>query len=163
MPDNNENGVGIESQANEDQPMDYVAAIVEMQRSTVSRDKYDKLMEENKKLLNALVKGERLPQQEEKADVSELRKKLYSGDNDMSNLEYIEASLKLRQAVMENGGIDPFLPMGQKILPDEADIAAADKVAQVLQECIDYADGDSQVFTNELQRRLIDTSPKNKK
>ena len=57
---------------------------------------------------------------------------------------------------MSEGKPDPFLPVGSQILPDDADIAAANKVATVLQECVDYANGDSSVFTNELQRRLVD-------
>ena len=34
------------------------------------------------------------------------------------------------------------------------DFAKAEKVAAVLQECVDYADGDSNVFTDELKRRI---------
>ena len=41
-------------------------------------------------------------------------------------------------------------------MPTDDDIKTAEKVANVLQECVDYAEGDSAVFTNELQRRLVD-------
>lgn len=57
---------------------------------------------------------------------------------------------------MAEGKPDPFLPVGNQIAPTDDDIAAAERVAKVLQECVDYADGDSAVFTNELQRRTID-------
>jgi hypothetical protein len=41
-------------------------------------------------------------------------------------------------------------------MPTDEDVRTAQKVADVLQECVDYAEGDSAVFTNELQRRLVD-------
>ena len=58
--------------------------------------------------------------------------------------------------MISEGKPDPFLPIGEQILPTDEDVAAANKVAAVLQECVDYAEGDSAVFTNELQRRLVD-------
>ena len=57
---------------------------------------------------------------------------------------------------MAEGNPDPFLPVGKQILPTDEDVAAANRVADVLKECVDYAEGDSAVFTNELQRRLVD-------
>ena len=55
------------------------------------------------------------------------------------------------------------MPVGKRITPTDEDISAANRVATVLQECVDYAQGDSQAFTNELQRRTIDTAPKKKR
>ena len=42
----------------------YIAAIEELKASTVSRDAYNKLRNENKQLLDALVSGQQLPQQQ---------------------------------------------------------------------------------------------------
>ena len=39
-----------------------------------------------------------------------------------------------------------------------SDYEAAERVATVVRECIEYAKGDSAVFTNELQRRTVDTA-----
>ena len=64
--------------------------------------------------------------------------------------------MELRKQLIAKGEPDPFLPVGQQIQPTDFDIQTADKVASVLQECVDYADGDSEVFTNELMRRTID-------
>lgn len=58
--------------------------------------------------------------------------------------------------MISEGKPDPFLPVGKQILPTDEDIACAEKVASVLKECVNYAEGDSAVFTNELQRRLVD-------
>ena len=57
---------------------------------------------------------------------------------------------------MAKGEPDPFLPYGKQISPTRQDEETAAKVAQIYQECIDYAEGDSEVFTNELQRRTRD-------
>ena len=135
---------------------DYIAAIKELKENSVDRSKYDALKAENKKLLDSIVNGTEIAQQqsEEKKSVEELRKNYLK--EDQTNLEYIENTLKLREALMAEGKPDPFLPIGNQILPTDEDIATANKVADVLQQCVDYAEGDSAVFTNELQRRIVD-------
>lgn len=135
---------------------DYIAAINELRQNSVDRSKYDQLRAENKRLLEAIVQGQaiELPQTQEKPSVEELRANYLK--EDQSNLEFITNTLKLREALIAEGNPDPFLPIGEQIMPSDQDIATANKVAEVLQECVDYAEGDSAVFTNELQRRLID-------
>ena len=135
---------------------DYIAAIKELKENSVDRSKYDALKAENKKLLDSIVNGTDvdLPAKDEKKSIEELRAAYLK--EDQSNLEYITNTLKLREAIIAEGKPDPFLPIGEQIMPTDEDIATANKVAQVLQECVDYAEGDSAVFTNELQRRLVD-------
>ena len=135
---------------------DYIAAIKELKENSVDRSKYDALKAENKKLLDSIVNGTDadLPAKDEKKSIEELRANYLK--EDQSNLEYITNTLALREALIAEGKPDPFLPIGEQILPTDEDVAAANKVAQVLQECVDYAEGDSNVFTNELQRRLVD-------
>ena len=139
----------------DDMTPDYLAAINELKQNSVDRSKYDALKAENKKLLDSIVNGTEIAQPvEEKKSIEELRANFFK--EDQNNLEYWNNVLALREAWMTEGKPDPFLPIGSQILPTDADEAAANKVATVLQECIDYAEGDSDVFTNELQRRLID-------
>ena len=135
---------------------DYIAAINELKQNSVERSKYDQLKAENKKLLDSIVNGTPIEEQSaaKKESIEELRANYLK--EDQSNLEYITNTLKLRKALIEAGQPDPFLPIGEQILPTVEDEAAANRVADVLQECVDYADGDSAVFTNELQRRLVD-------
>lgn len=136
----------------------YIAAIEEMKANTVSRDAYNKLRNENKQLLDALVSGKELPQEPvKKPSVDELRKKLFSGE-DMSNLEYVETALSLRNSLIEAGERDPFLPYGDKVDITNEQITTAEKVAAGLQEMIDFAEGDSGVFSAEYQRRVKDVS-----
>lgn len=145
----------------EDNTQDYLAAIKELKQNSVDRSEYDKLRAENKKLIDAVVNGQ--PSQEEqvvvkhsKEQIDDLRNELFNSPKELNNLEYITKAMELREALMENGEPDPFLPVGKQISPTRDDLEGAEKVAQVYKECIDYAEGDSEVFTNELMRRTRD-------
>ena len=145
----------------EDNTQDYLAAIKELKQNSVDRSEYDKLRAENKKLIDAVVNGQ--PGQEEpvftkhsKEQIDDLRNELFNSPKELNNLEYITKAMELREALMENGEPDPFLPVGKQISPTRDDLEGAEKVAQVYKECIEYADGDSEVFTNELMRRTRD-------
>ena len=151
-----EKELNVSGEKVEDMTPDYLAAINELKQNSVNREDYNKLKAENKKLLDSIVNGTDagLSKPEEKKSIEELRAAYLK--EDQSNLEYITNALALREALMAEGKPDPFLPIGEQILPTDEDIATAQKVADVLQECVDYAEGDSNVFTNELQRRLVD-------
>ena len=145
----------------EDNTQDYLAAIKELKQNSVDRSEYDKLRAENKRLIDAVVNGQ--PGQEEqvvvkhsKEQIDDLRNDLFNSPRELNNLEFITKTMELREALMENGEPDPFLPVGKQISPTRDDIEGAEKVAQVYKECIDYAEGDSEVFTNELMRRTRD-------
>lgn len=141
----------------------YLEAIKQLKKDSVSRQEYEKLQAENKTLLDSIINGNEFahetPQEQEPVDVDALRKELFTQGNDMTNLEYVTKALELRNAIIEAGGVDPFLPQGVKIHADETDVAAANRVADVFKECIEYADGDSQLFTQELMRRTVDAAP----
>ena len=141
-----------------DNSSNYIEAIKEMKANTVDKQAYLKLKEENKQLLNSLVTGQNIeqPEQVEPVDIDALRAKLFSSKKkDLSNLEFVSNALELREALIERGDMDPFVPIGNKIKPTDEDFAKAEKVAKVLQECVDYADGNPNVFTDELKRRII--------
>ena len=145
----------------EDNTQDYLAAIKELKEKSVDRSEYDKLRAENKKLIDAVVNGQ--PGQEEqvvvkhsKEQIDDLRNDLFNSPRELNNLEFITKTMELREALIENGEPDPFLPVGKQISPTRDDLEGAEKVAQVYRECIEYAEGDSEVFTNELMRRTRD-------
>lgn len=146
---------------NENKYQEYIDTINEMKKNTVSKDEYNKLVEEKKGLIEALKTGGQvnIQNEEEKVDINQLRQELY-GDkrSDLNNLEYMQKTLQLRKALLERGERDPFLPNGAEYVETAEDIAKAEYYAQVYQECIDYAQGDSQLFTQELQRRTKDDS-----
>ena len=148
---------GTESQIDTNQ--DYISALNEMKQNTVPKEAYDKLRADNKKLLDTIVSGQSLEQTEvkEEVDVDALRKELFGKSRrDLSNLEYVDKALQLRKALMEKGEQDPFvMKAGRTSSPEAEDFKKAERVASVLQECVDIADGNDSVFDNEFQRRLI--------
>ena len=141
---------------------DYIKALKEMKERTVPKEQYDKVKEENKQLLQTLIEGGSIPQDQEEnpVDLKELRKELFSRESDLTNIEFTEKMLKLRKEVINQGGRDPFLPIGDhvRLTPDQ--IESASRTADVLEECVEMARGDSGVFTAELQRRTKDVMPK---
>lgn len=139
---------------------DYIDAINELKANTVDKESYDRLRAENQKLLASLISGNKIeePEVKVKYDPNELRKKLFY-DQSLSNIEYIDTALKLRTAVIENGGRDPFLSVGSKVDDTVEEHENAEKVAAALQEFVDFAQGDSGIFSAELQRRTVDVMP----
>lgn len=139
----------------------YVSAILEMKKNSVSKEAYNKLKEENKQLLDSLINGGQVNMQSTKpeVDIKALRNKLADVDHPLSNLEYVKTAVELRDALIEKGERDPFLPYGENISPTQDDYIKAENAANVFKECIAYADGDSELFTNELQRRTVDAMP----
>ena len=138
---------------------DYITAIKELKQNSVDKTKYDSLKQENKKLIKALVNGEGYEQdnvQTQKDTIDTLRKKINTPG--ITNLEYIDTALKLRDALIENGQEDPFVPQGSKYSPTQIDYDRANRVATILQEMVDDSEGNPDVFLNEYQRRVKDTS-----
>lgn len=153
----------VESQQKKpDDTTDYIEAIKEIKENSVDKSLYEELREKNKQLIKALATGQTLEEKKkEPVDIKKLRAELYSEESDLSNLEYAKKTLELRDALIARGDRDPFLPWGEKIIPTQQDVEAANRVYDIMKECIEYADGDNAVFTNELQRRTIDvTLPK---
>lgn len=136
-----------------DSTEDYLAAIKELKQNTVDRQEYEKLKAENKRLINEVVNGQVVDVEAKSShrDPDAIREELFN--NEHTNLDYIKLALELRSSLMAEGKPDPFLPMGAQIAPTAEDVDKAEKAAQIYQECIDYADGDSKLFTQELQRR----------
>lgn len=139
----------------EDNPdVDYIATIQSIRESTVSKEQYEKLRLRNKQLLDALASGGSVEVESQKAsvDIAELRKKLYKTEGgDISDLEYISNTLKLREAIMQSGGRDPFLPANSSAVTSEM-IESAQRVAEGLQYCVDEAQGDNRLFLAQLSR-----------
>ena len=153
----NENEIIESQQENVGTNTDYIEAIKEMKANTVSKEDYNKLKEENKKLLQAVVNGETVEVEQKKpADIKEIRARFLKAD---TTLEGVTAALELRDAIMEKGGTDPFLPAGKKVATTDEDIKTAEKVAEAFRHCVEYAEGDPHIFANELSRITVDTGP----
>lgn len=155
---NEESRIGAVDNLEEDTTQDYISAIKEIKENSVSREAYDKLKADNKKLLDSLVNGKEIDIDNSKpVDVAELRSKLFNKDKTLSNLDYISTALQLREALIDQGEPDPFLPVGEKVVITDSDIEKAENVACVLQDMVDIADGNNVVFNQEYQRRVVDS------
>lgn len=151
----NENEQSVTQQENVEQDTNnYIEAIKEIKANSVSKEAYKKLQDENKKLLESLIAGETIESPkttvEEKVDLNALRKHL---DEAESPIDYCKTSLKLHEETLKQTGINDYLPNGKKIRPTKEDEEKANLFIEQIKECIDYADGDDQLFIQELQRR----------
>lgn len=144
--------------------LELAKALSDLKANSVSKEDYEKLQKENRDLIDQVINGggasdsgQGTPTQE--VDIEQLRTELYGPKGQqLSNLQVVEKTLQLRKAVIAKDGIDPFLPMGANIKPTDLDKERAQAVADILEECVKEADGDSGVFTAELQRRINNDS-----
>lgn len=140
-------------------------ALKDYKENSVSKAEYEKLQRENRELIDQVINGGGASDSgqgtptKEPVDIDKLRAELYGPKGqELSNLQVIEKTLKLREAVIEKDGIDPFLPLGANIKPTDLDKERAQAVADVLAECVREADGDSGVFTAILQSKIANDS-----
>lgn len=142
----------------------YIAAINELKANTVTKDRFLKLQEENKQLLNSLVNGQSINQPAETStepSIEDLKSHLQ--EEGLTNLDYVTTSLKLRNKVLAEEGIDMYCPNGAKYVSTYEDKVTAQAVADAFQEMIDLADGSTEIFNSEFQRRVKDVPiPKRK-
>lgn len=160
----NENEISVSQQENVNDSIDYIEAIKEMKQNSVTRESYDKLKSENQRLLDALVQGKEIEitNNREPVDINKLRKELFntSREKNISNIDWVSNALKLRDALLEKGERDPFVPYGDKVTLTAEHFDKANMIAEGLRECVEFADGDSGIFTAELQRRTKDIMPR---
>ena len=140
---------------------DPVQAINELKQNSVSKEEYNKVVSEKNKYLKALIDGNQIAeaQPKEPVDIEALSKDLNGGSKDLTNLEYAQKSLELRDALIERDGVDIFVGRGSKLTPTDDDYEAAQRVADAFKQCIDVAQGDSEIFTRELMRITEDVAP----
>lgn len=149
---------------------EYAEAIKNLKAKTVPLEDYNKVKADKEVLIKALagegpVPSEVAQQQAKSLDIKELRKKfLDAGEENLSNAEYIKTALDLRQAIIDEGGLDPFLPSGAKVNPTPADIAGANKAAEAFQSWLDNATDengkiDDELFNAFMKKGIAEDSP----
>lgn len=151
--ENNEINENVTEQTTEN---NYIEQIKKLKETTVDRSAYEKVIQENKQLTQALVDGNYATAVKTEPDVSieDLAKGFLTGNH--TNLEYISNALKYRQAVLDKYGEDVFVSQDPTKSPSESDYATARRIAETLQNIVDYSDGNPDVFQSELQRDLVD-------
>lgn len=135
----------------------YLEVIKKMKETMVLKTDYDEAIKENRKLAEQLITAPKPQEQaKEKVDVKKLKEK-FSATTQMTNLEFVDTALQLRNALIEDGKPDPFLPVGRRISPTEDDVKKANKVADAFKYCVEAAQGDPAIFNMELMRITRDS------
>lgn len=151
--------------AEEDTTKKYLEQIENLKKNSISKEKYDKLMQENKSLLESIVNGTGggTETAEETVDLDKIRKDLFGG-KELSNLDYCKNALQLRDEILKSEGKDIFVGQGHQLTPTQEAYDSAQRVADVMRECIENCGGDSDLFTAQLMSRTNDVViPKRKK
>lgn len=154
----NENEKQEQQQEQINNDVDLAKALNDMKANTVDKATYEKLQNDYRNLKKQVIDGVSINKQQEQKpqhNLEELRKAWQK--EDQTNLEYIQNTLAYRKALIETGHRDPFLPFGKGHESiDTNEKQEAERVAQVMQECIDEADGNSELFTSLLNARMVD-------
>ena len=151
-----------EQEEQQEEDVDYVQAIKELKANSVPKEKYEKVVKQNKELLNSVLNGQevKVPQNE---TAEEKRNKLkaiskemsQAQEKGMSNLEFVTKSLEYRNTAISLGLPDPFLPNGP-MGPTELDVSSANKTAEILQSLVDKSEGNPTVFRNLFEQTVRD-------
>ena len=138
---------------------DYLTTIQEMQKNSVRKDEYDKLHNENKRLLEMVVNGETIEQNNlPSIDYNAEGHKLIFGETKHTNLDYVKKALEVRDAALKDN-VNINMPFGPKAQYTENDIEQTEYIARKLQEAVDKADGDPSTFNFLLDQMLVDNLP----
>ena len=126
---------------------EYLAQLDELKKNTVSRDKYEKAMSDNKKLANALANGEyqqAKAKEKEEVDIAELEKDL-KHNRQKNDLDLWKKILTLRDARLKLDASDDIL-VADRSRPGA--YAEAQEFAEAMQEAIEDSNGDPIVFSS---------------
>lgn len=144
----------------EDPTQKYIDKITEIQKNSVPRAEYEKAMNENKKLLDAMVNGSSAIEQERveaKPTIEEMRNTLYGKDcEDIMDIKYVENLVNLRDTLLQETDVDYGAPTGSQLHADYNDLQSSQRVTDGLRHCLEVADGNQEVFFQELTRITSD-------
>ena len=144
----------IESQ-NQVEDVDAISIIQDLKANTVPKDKYQKVVDDNARLMKALANGETVQVEAPKTpSIEELRSDYLDHEN-KSDLQRAKETLALRDALIEAGKADPFLPNGDVELTEQ-DYKDAQDVADLLRYAIDNSGDDNAVFLAQFSSKIID-------
>lgn len=125
--------------------------ITEVKKNMVSREEYDRLSKDNAKLKHALLTGVTEKVVEPLKSAKELKKDYADSiKSGVTNAQGFETALKLREAVINETGNDPFMTEAlTKIDPN-----FGERVAEGLGQILEQSEGDPTMFNAILSRNL---------
>lgn len=136
----------------------YLDRINELEATRVPVEDFNKLKEENATLFKNAMNRQIIDSPEpDKPTVQELRNKLYSGkEGELSQCEYLKLTCDLRDALLEETGIDYMAPTGTQYEAVSSDYEAAQKFYDAARHCLEIANGDDGILIRELDRITIE-------
>ena len=145
-----------------------IETINEMKRNMVSKEEYDKVVTERDEAYKAMLEGRELDipgqnndsYEENEKRIKALKEDLYGNkieDSSMTNLEFIQKTLELRDLEIEQGRDDPFLANYRKgVNATDEDYEHAERIANILKEMVDDCEGSPEAFRTIYQARVKD-------
>lgn len=150
--------------AGDDTASNAAEELYNFQENFVPKAKYDEAVKRGDNYLQAIIKHSEADVLKKEGvvtqdvNVQDLARKTFIEDNQMTDLEYCQNVLTIRNAQIAAGAPDPFLPAD----PEDRDYQIAENVADVLDQCIKEAKGNNASFIALFNARLKDTPlPKN--
>jgi hypothetical protein len=144
------------------QPIEDAATVIkniaDMKANMVPKAEYEKALADAEKFKHALLTGVNEPVSEPLKPTSELVKEYAEAiKGGVSNVKGFETTLKLRQAVINETGVDPFMHDGtcgggSKIQNFDPDFG--ERVAEGLQNMINKSEGNANMFNALLSQNL---------
>lgn len=150
-----------QGQKEENQYQKYIDKINELKSNSVDKSKFDELKDENKRLLDAMMNQQEAPKKSTDttdylSEAKKLAAKLHDDDVELNNLEFCRTAVDFRQAMIKSDLGDPFVKISDDANENENSKLWADRVEDVIRQCIDNCDGSSRVFTSLLSERTND-------
>ena len=148
------------TEANSESVQKMAEALKELKANSVSKNDYDKILNENRELTKAIIDGSSSfvksnNEAEKKPDIKQLAKDIF--EDGLSNYELAKRELKFRDAYIEKFGKDPFAPNNPDMNSHDAE--AASKVARIMQECINECKGEPHLYDALFNEKIKDDSP----
>ena len=163
----NEEDILDQQQQTEVAPEDktLLEAYNELKENSISKKEYDRVLKRNEDLTQALIRNDKLniedqePKESNMAKIKRLTNELYSNNReDMTNLDYCQKTVELRDAIIAEGGRDPFLPTSGENKDSYANQQTAEKVANGLRKMVEDANGSPEAFNSLYQARVEDVA-----
>lgn len=135
---------------------DYIDAYMELKKNSVSKDEYDRVVGENKKLFKTLTDGGQVINKVEtkKRPYAEVANDML--DPKLNDLQMAKLFLELRDAYKEQTGND-FVCQHQESQIVEQDTKDLELYANILKDSIERANGDIKLFKAYYNSRIVDS------
>ena len=145
----------VQGQEGADNDLDLLEEIKNLKENSVPKEEYNKQVEKNRNLMRQIINGGgQEDKTEDSVDLGQLRKDIFENSDNLSNLDFWKKVLTLRKERLEKEGVDVFLPKGKKTRYTREDLESANKVAEVIEQCIEDCEDNPQVFTAILNSKI---------